>query len=158
MAAFSLSHIGMSAIPEELIDICGENADRLSLVNRPEWKLPDVWPGDEAGENGWPAEKIAGRQLYRMGYTLISFIILGSALLRCLGALDADAPNLQSLERGGFGATFSLPLQQYHGRFRFHPCSIYRRCHLCLPMSKVKIKPRRSIYSVTTRGNAELLD
>lgn len=95
-AAFSLSHIGMSAIREDLIDKCGTSADKLGLINRQGWRLPDIWPGDEAGQSIFPTNEIAGRQIYRIGYTIVSFVTLGSAFVAYLHALKADPKNLGS--------------------------------------------------------------
>ena len=87
-SAFAVSHIGMSAIRNTIVDTLGNFADNsLGLVGRPEWKLPDIWPGDEAGQQIFPTPEIAGRQLYRILYTLISFVTLGSAFSSYLQAL-----------------------------------------------------------------------
>ena len=106
MAAFSASHIGMSAIREDLIDLCGVKADERGLVNRPGWKFPDVWPGDEAGLAIWPTQKVAGRQIYRMLYTLISFLTLGSAFSSYLDFLEAHRPHSQVLQQGAPDSIF----------------------------------------------------
>jgi len=82
--AFSASHIGMSAIRDRLIEICGEFASKINIVDRG-WKLPSWWLGDGVGENYiLPDKDTAGRQIYRMGYTLVSFTTLGSALMTYL--------------------------------------------------------------------------
>lgn len=79
--AFSASHIGMSAIRDRLIEICGEFAAKVNIVDRG-WKLPSWWLGDGVAENCiLPDKDTAGRQIYRMGYTLVSFTTLGSALM-----------------------------------------------------------------------------
>ena len=76
--AFSSLHIGMSAVRNSLIQSIGEFACELRLVGRG-WMLPDIWPGDEAGQEIFPTAQIAGRQLYRIVYTIVSFFTLGSA-------------------------------------------------------------------------------
>ncbi|CAB9525339.1 NnrU protein [Seminavis robusta] len=92
-AAFSASHIGMSAIRRQLIDICGNVAGTAGLVNRTDWRLPDIWPGDASGgQEIFPTTDIAGRQLYRLGYTAISFATLGSAFLAYLESLQQQPP------------------------------------------------------------------
>mmetsp|Transcript_45 Transcript_45/g.69 ORF Transcript_45/g.69 Transcript_45/m.69 type:complete len:364 (-) Transcript_45:1818-2909(-) len=82
ITSFSTSHIGMSAIRSQLIEKIGKGADSLGLVGNTNWKLPDFWPGDAVGGNSvLPDADTAGRQLYRMGYTTLSFLTLGNALL-----------------------------------------------------------------------------
>lgn len=92
MLAFSSSHIGMSAVRNTIIDSLGTIADdQLNLVNRG-WKLPDIWPGDDVGgQEIFPSPDIAGRQIYRVVYTAISFTTLGSAFLLYLSSLH-EAP------------------------------------------------------------------
>jgi len=67
--SFSVSHIGMSAAREVLIDGCGTAAERVGIVGRPDWKIPEkyFWLGDEAGNQIWPDPGTAGRQIYRLG-------------------------------------------------------------------------------------------
>ena len=93
--AFSLSHIGMSAIRSSIIARLGHLASSppLSLVGREEWKLPRWWPGDSSGgDQVFPDADTAGRQIYRAGYTSVSFLTLGSALAAYLSASVADTP------------------------------------------------------------------
>jgi uncharacterized membrane protein len=78
--SFASSHIGMSAIRTQLISSIGDAADSLNLVGNEEWRLPSWWPGDNTGGNRIFADSLtAGRQIYRVLYTAISFITLGSA-------------------------------------------------------------------------------
>lgn len=85
--AFASSHIGMSAIRDRIIGTCGNLAARSNVVGRDEWILPPWWPGDDAGKNKlFPDAETTGRQLYRLGYTVISFATLGSALVSYLEA------------------------------------------------------------------------
>lgn len=78
--AFSASHIGMSAIREKLIQGCGQFAKSLNLIDSG-LELPRWWPGDDVGKNKvLPDVETAGRQLYRILYTAVSIVTLGSAL------------------------------------------------------------------------------
>lgn len=77
IAAFSASHIGMSAVRGRLIDVCGQLATSLNLVDRKFLTLPSYWPADDVGKNEiFPDAETAGRQIYRALYTLISFATL----------------------------------------------------------------------------------
>jgi uncharacterized membrane protein len=87
--AFASSHIGMSAIRRELIDGIGTTAESNGLVGTG-LKLPDIWPGDEAGQEIFPSAEIAGRQLYRILYTIVSFTTLGSGFVAYLNSLAED--------------------------------------------------------------------
>ena len=78
IATFSTAHIGMSAMRDKLIYACGESANRINLINRG-FQLPSYWPSDEAGNEIFPDVDTAGRQIYRLLYTVVSFISLGSA-------------------------------------------------------------------------------
>jgi uncharacterized membrane protein len=90
---FSSLHIGMSAIRNRLIHSIGNFANvQLKLVGRG-WNLPnDIWPGDEAGQEIFPTAEIAGRQLYRMVYTIVSFVTLGSAFRAYLTSIHQQQP------------------------------------------------------------------
>lgn len=91
--AFASSHIGMSAIRRDIIRNCGEAADNFQLVGNADWRLPDVWPGDEDGGQAiFPTADIAGRQLYRVLYTGVSFATLGGAFLAYLDSLQQQPP------------------------------------------------------------------
>jgi len=94
--AFATSHIGMSAIRNSIIQILGNFADKqLKIVGRGQgkWQLPDFWPGDnEGGQDIFPTIDIAGRQLYRILYTIVSFGTLGSAFSSYLEALRQVSP------------------------------------------------------------------
>ena len=86
ITAFATSHIGMSAIRQTLItDVFGNYLARdvLGLVdtgtNSTRIQLPDFWPGDTAGNILFPDVETTGRQLYRLFYTSISFLTLGTA-------------------------------------------------------------------------------
>ncbi|GAX18448.1 hypothetical protein FisN_2Lh100 [Fistulifera solaris] len=87
--AFASSHIAMSAIRNDLIDRIGDAAYQLNWVETG-LKLPDIWPGDEAGQEIFPTKKIAGRQLYRIMYTIVSFSTLGTGFAYYLNALAED--------------------------------------------------------------------
>jgi len=80
VTSFATSHIGMSAIRDRIIDGCGNLASGANLINRG-IKLPSYWPGDDVGKDEvFPDEDTAGRQIYRIGYTMVSFTTLGGAL------------------------------------------------------------------------------
>ncbi|KAL3945071.1 MAG: hypothetical protein SGBAC_000862 [Bacillariaceae sp.] len=87
--AFASSHIGMSAIRGDLINRIGKFAEG-SLVGTG-MQLPDFWPGDEAGQEIFPTQEIAGRQLYRILYTTVSFATLGMGFGAYLQSLSDDA-------------------------------------------------------------------
>jgi hypothetical protein len=93
--AFASSHIGMSATRNRLIILAGEFADRFRLVGTAGWKLPSFWPGDKvAGQQIWPDTETTGRQIYRIGYTSLSFITLGNALAFYLQSSSATTESL----------------------------------------------------------------
>lgn len=83
ITAFSSSHIGMSAIRQTLItDFFGRFLanDLLGIVGRGALKLPDFWPGDSSGTNElFPDIETTGRQFYRIFYTMVSFLTLGTS-------------------------------------------------------------------------------
>ena len=87
--AFASSHIGMSGIRRELIDRIGTFANSNGWVGTG-LSLPDIWPGDEAGQEIFPSADIAGRQLYRILYTVVSFVTLGSAFGYYLASIAVD--------------------------------------------------------------------
>lgn len=71
----------MSAIRERIIKTCGTWAARTKLIDRGIVQLPEWWPGDDVGKDTiFPDEDTAGRQIYRLGYTIVSFVTLGRAL------------------------------------------------------------------------------
>lgn len=96
ITAFSVSHIGMSAIRDRLITASGKLATLLKLVDRKILTLPAYWPGDDVGNNQiFPDEETAGRQIYRAFYTLISFVTLfGGALSVYLSSTAATNGNI----------------------------------------------------------------
>ena len=79
--AFASSHIGLSATRSNIIiRSFGETTNSLNLVGNKEWVLPSWWPGDNTGGNKiFPDKLTAGRQVYRLFYTAVSFLTLGSA-------------------------------------------------------------------------------
>lgn len=91
--AFASSHIGMSAIRSSIISVLGNGAQALNLVNNEEWILPPWWPGDTMGGNNiFPDALTAGRQIYRMMYTVVSFVTLGFAFGSYLDAASIQHP------------------------------------------------------------------
>ena len=79
IASFSVTHIGLSAIREPLIDGLGAAAGRVGSVGLG-ISLPSIWLADSSGLEVWPNEATAGRQLYRAGYTAVSSALLFPAL------------------------------------------------------------------------------
>ena len=93
-SAFASSHIGMSAIRQSLIGGIGRFADELGWVATG-MRLPDFWPGDEiGGQEIFPSQDIAGRQLYRILYTFVSLATLGLGFGAYLQALSEDATSI----------------------------------------------------------------
>eukprot|EP00966_Prymnesium_polylepis_P287813 6647725-Prymnesium_polylepis.1 len=96
VAAFSVTHIGLSAVRERLIDQLGAVAGALGTVGR-DLTLPSFWIADTNGFDVWPDEATAGRQIYRAGYTAISASLLFPALAaypEVRAAAEAAAPSL----------------------------------------------------------------
>jgi uncharacterized membrane protein len=93
ITAFASSHIGVSAIRDKLIQQAGQAANSLGLVGNIDWKLPSYWPGDKVGgDQILPNVDTAGRQLYRIGYTMLSFVTLGSAFYYYLQSSESSLP------------------------------------------------------------------
>ena len=81
----------MSTTRSTTIASLGEVASSLQLVGRDEWKLPDWWPGDSSGgDRLFPDADTAGRQIYRAGYTAVSFATLGSAFAAYLSSASSS--------------------------------------------------------------------
>ena len=81
----------------EIISTLGDVATSLELVGRKEWKLPDWWPGDTSGgDRIFPDADTAGRQIYRAGYTFVSFFTLGSAFAAYLTASSSTSADMNS--------------------------------------------------------------
>jgi len=97
VASFASSHIGMSAARSTIISTLGDIATSLELVGRKEWKLPEWWPGDTSGgDRIFPDADTAGRQIYRAGYTFVSFFTLGSAFAAYLTASSGTSADMNS--------------------------------------------------------------
>ncbi|VEU34767.1 unnamed protein product [Pseudo-nitzschia multistriata] len=83
----------MSAIRQILItNVFGQFLanDILGIVGTGKLRLPDFWPGDLLGTNElFPDIETAGRQLYRLFYTMVSFVTLGTSFSIYL-ALGSD--------------------------------------------------------------------
>ncbi|KAL7529571.1 hypothetical protein ACHAXR_003665 [Thalassiosira sp. AJA248-18] len=117
MFAFASSHIGMSAIRTTIISYLGETANSLNLVGNDQWTLPNAWPGDNTGGNKiLPDELTAGRQVYRVLYTAVSFITLGSAFgaylhsssMMPVGEISSGAQSSYVYNASLFSAALSL--------------------------------------------------
>lgn len=109
ITSFSLSHIGMSAIRDNLIYNCGKLASEMKLINRG-IKLPDYWPGDDFGQDEiFPDSDTAGRQIYRVGYTLVSFTTLGNAFTSYLSIVQSNNENNNNI----FMSTMPLTEQEH---------------------------------------------
>lgn len=78
IAAFSVTHIGLSAIRESIIVALGNLASSSGLVGSG-LELPRIWPGDASGNRLWDSEQQAGRQIFRILYSLVAFATLGGA-------------------------------------------------------------------------------
>jgi len=111
VGSFSVTHIGLSAVREGLINDLGAGAGRLGAVGRG-LTLPKIWLADTSGLEVWPDEATAGRQLYRAGYTLISSVLLFPALgaypeVRS-AALASSAGFSEALSPGAWWACFAV--------------------------------------------------
>ena len=102
---FAASHIGLSAIRTILIDRIGKWADEvLGVVDTITWELPDLWPGDDVGQQRiFPDRETTGRQVYRALYTAVSFVTLGAAFQTYLDLVSNDTSwsSLISLDETG---------------------------------------------------------
>lgn len=76
VATFSASHIGMSAMRDQLIDTCGQFATSLNIVNRG-LTLPSYWPSDNVGKNELlPDEDTAGGKYIALGIRRFPLLLL----------------------------------------------------------------------------------
>lgn len=109
VAFFSVTHIGLSAVREPIIERLGKLAGSGDLVGRG-WSLPSFWLGDSSGLEVWPDEATAGRQLYRAAYTAVAGGSLFPALLQypAVHAASADCLDLSSLDAGAWWALFAV--------------------------------------------------
>ena len=80
IVGFSVTHIGLSAVREGVIDSLGIAVGKLNLVGRG-LRLPKIWLADTGGLDIWPDEATAGRQVYRAIYTAVASALLFPALL-----------------------------------------------------------------------------
>jgi uncharacterized membrane protein len=98
ITAFSSSHIGMSAIRQTLItDVFGRFLanDLLGIVGTGKLRLPNFWPGDSSGTNElFPDVETTGRQFYRIFYTMVSFLTLGTSFSIYLALRSSSEGNL----------------------------------------------------------------
>eukprot|EP00536_Pseudo-nitzschia_multiseries_P018675 jgi/Psemu1/229908/e_gw1.2889.8.1 len=110
ITAFASSHIGMSAIRQTLINnVFGRFLadDVLGIVGTGKLRLPDFWPGDSSGTNElFPDVETTGRQFYRIFYTVVSFVTLGSSFSIYLG-LCSDPRETLAILLGYVVATLS---------------------------------------------------
>mmetsp|Transcript_12359 Transcript_12359/g.20994 ORF Transcript_12359/g.20994 Transcript_12359/m.20994 type:complete len:305 (+) Transcript_12359:24-938(+) len=84
VGAFSLTHIGLSAVREPVIKVFGKGAAAVGLVGNQKWALPPVWLGDKKNvdeqsgkELVFGDEATAGRQLFRVAYSVVAGVTLG---------------------------------------------------------------------------------
>mmetsp|Transcript_2422 Transcript_2422/g.6511 ORF Transcript_2422/g.6511 Transcript_2422/m.6511 type:complete len:314 (-) Transcript_2422:605-1546(-) len=121
VTAFASSHIGMSAIRQILItDVFGRFLanDVLGIVGTGKLRLPDFWPGDSSGTNElFPDVETTGRQFYRIFYTLVSFVTLGSAFSIYLGlcrneplACSIDLASISNSSSSSIGSRETLAI------------------------------------------------
>ena len=106
VASFSVTHIGLSAVRESLIDRAGGVAGTLGLVGTG-LRLPTFWLADTSGLDVWPDEPTAGRQIYRAGYTAISSALLFPAL--------AAYPELHAAAAAADASSTALSASQWCG-------------------------------------------
>ncbi len=80
IVAFASSHIGMSSIREPIIRHLGEAADACGIVGTG-LRLPERWQGDSSGNGNslLPDKGTAGRQIYRIVYSVVSAVTLSAA-------------------------------------------------------------------------------
>ena len=117
ITAFSSLHIGMSAIRDTLIQSCGQWAENANLVNRKIVTLPTWWPGDDVGgDEIFPNTDTAGRQIYRLGYTIVSFFTLGGALSTYLSIVQAGGDG-SGVDMGVMANNSILTDQEYRMYF-----------------------------------------
>jgi len=107
VAAFSVTHIGLSAVREPIINQLGMGADWLGLVDR-NLTLPSFWLADSTGYEFWPDRAIAGRQIFRAVYTIIASALLFPAL--------AAYPDVRNIAVDAFGQN-ALDAQQFWACF-----------------------------------------
>ena len=109
VVAFSVTHIGLSAVREGVIASLGAAAERLGLVGRG-YTLPSVWLADSTGLEIWPEPAIAGRQIYRAFYTAVASVLLFPALLEYpeVHASVAESVGDHALQAPGWWCAFAL--------------------------------------------------
>jgi hypothetical protein len=115
ITSFSTLHIGMSAIRDSLIKSCGQLAQNANLIDRKIIQLPLWWPGDDVGKNEiFPDGDTAGRQIYRLGYTFVSFFTLGGALASYLSIVrDSSAGEMNFREQLMQSSNIPLTDEEY---------------------------------------------
>lgn len=92
IVAFSTAHVGLSAIREGIISGIGGIAGNLGLVGT-KFEFPSFWPGDASGNRLWNDEGQAGRQIFRILYSLVA----GFTLQGAFAAYLAAAPGSEGL-------------------------------------------------------------
>ena len=104
VGAFSATHVGLSAVRDTFIDGFGRSAGKLGLVGNDGWTLPQVWLGDGSSkdtitgrERLFPDEATAGRQIFRIFYSLVAAATLGGAF-EAFGEIQRSSPVLPFLE------------------------------------------------------------
>ena len=82
---FSATHVGLSAVRDPIIAGLGRGASALGLVGR-DVRLPSIWLGDGSARDEatgqelvFPDEEIAGRQLFRIVYSVVAAVTLGGS-------------------------------------------------------------------------------
>lgn len=105
ITAFASSHIGMSAIRQTLItDVFGGFLanDLLGIVGTGKLRLPDFWPGDSSGTNElFPDIETTGRQFYRIFYTMVSFLTLGTSFSIYLALRSSGGGSIDVMDAVG---------------------------------------------------------
>jgi len=107
IVSFSATHIGLSAARDGIISWLGMFAAQLGLVGTG-IELPPLWPGDASGNKVWEDEAQAGRQLFRIFYSLIAAATLQAAFVAYVVALP-DSPSLiEPLSQPARGALLAI--------------------------------------------------
>ena len=104
VGAFSATHVGLSAVRDGFIAGFGRGAGALGLVGKEGWVLPAIWLGDGSAkddatgqEKVWPDEATAGRQLFRVFYSVVAAVTLGGAFA-AFGEVQRSSSVLPLLE------------------------------------------------------------
>lgn len=107
IAAFSATHIGLSAVREGIITWLGIFASQVGLVGTG-LELPSLWFGDSSGNKVWTDEGQAGRQLFRILYSLIAAATLQAAFVAYVAALPSSPSLIEPLSQPTRGVLLAI--------------------------------------------------